>query len=144
MNRLRRLIKEPSTGIAEISAYLDGLDHERRMRALADPDAHVLLRGETGSGRELLARTLHLSGPHRPHTESNQQLPRRHLLCVNPFEQQAFIGLARDNSRTRFTTPTQGFARVQHQAATNLLCVRRMTFVAVLDQHRADFLFEKI
>ncbi len=37
----------------------------RRMRALADPDAHVLLRGETGSGRELLARTLHLSGPHR-------------------------------------------------------------------------------
>lgn len=35
------------------------------LSALADSDAHVLLRGEDGCGRELLARTLHLSGPQR-------------------------------------------------------------------------------
>lgn len=36
-----------------------------RLRALADPGVHILLLGEVGTGRELLARTLHLSGPHR-------------------------------------------------------------------------------
>jgi transcriptional regulator with AAA-type ATPase domain len=36
-----------------------------RLRAVADPAIHVHLRGEPGSGRELLARTLHLSGPQR-------------------------------------------------------------------------------
>lgn len=36
-----------------------------RLRAVADPAIHVLLRGEAGSGKELLARTLHLSGPQR-------------------------------------------------------------------------------
>lgn len=35
MNRLRRLIKEPSTGIGAIASYLDGLDHGRRMKALS-------------------------------------------------------------------------------------------------------------
>lgn len=34
-----------------------------RMQSIADPEVQVLLRGETGSGRELLARTLHLSSP---------------------------------------------------------------------------------
>jgi transcriptional regulator with AAA-type ATPase domain len=34
-----------------------------RLRAAADADCHVLVLGEEGSGRELVARTLHLSGP---------------------------------------------------------------------------------
>ncbi len=36
-----------------------------RLRGLADTRFNVLLRGEHGTGRELLARTLHLSSPHR-------------------------------------------------------------------------------
>jgi transcriptional regulator with AAA-type ATPase domain/pSer/pThr/pTyr-binding forkhead associated (FHA) protein len=36
-----------------------------RLRSIADPEVHVLFRGEPGSGRELLARTLHLSSPRR-------------------------------------------------------------------------------
>ena len=35
------------------------------VRSIADPEVHVLFRGEPGSGRELLARTLHLSSPRR-------------------------------------------------------------------------------
>ena len=36
-----------------------------QIRSIADPEVQVLLRGELGSGRELLARTLHLSSPRR-------------------------------------------------------------------------------
>ena len=36
-----------------------------RLRSIADPEVHVLFHGESGSGRELLARTLHLSSPRR-------------------------------------------------------------------------------
>ncbi|HUO86688.1 MAG TPA: sigma 54-interacting transcriptional regulator [Thermoanaerobaculia bacterium] len=35
------------------------------LRAAIDPPVHLLLRGEPGSGREALARSLHLSGPRR-------------------------------------------------------------------------------
>jgi len=34
-----------------------------QLRSIADPEVLVLLRGEPGSGRELLARTIHLSSP---------------------------------------------------------------------------------
>ncbi len=34
-----------------------------QLRSATEPEVTVLLRGEAGSGRELLARTLHLSGP---------------------------------------------------------------------------------
>jgi transcriptional regulator with AAA-type ATPase domain len=36
-----------------------------RLRAAVDAACHVLVLGEEGSGRELVARTLHLSGPRR-------------------------------------------------------------------------------
>ena len=36
-----------------------------RLRSIADPSLHVLFRGEPGSGRELLARSLHLSSPRK-------------------------------------------------------------------------------
>lgn len=44
---------------AEMQRALD------RLRAAVDPPALVLLRGEPGTGKQLLARSLHLSGPHR-------------------------------------------------------------------------------
>ena len=36
-----------------------------RLRGAVDPPVHLLLRGEPGVGKELLARSLHMSGPRR-------------------------------------------------------------------------------
>jgi DNA-binding NtrC family response regulator/pSer/pThr/pTyr-binding forkhead associated (FHA) protein len=50
------LVVGESRGLKEVLA---------RMRAAVDTGVHVLLRGEPGVGRELLARSIHLSSPQR-------------------------------------------------------------------------------
>ncbi len=56
------LIFAPGFVVGESEAMQSVVD---AMRSLADPSTHVLLSGEPGVGRELIARSLHLSGPHR-------------------------------------------------------------------------------
>jgi transcriptional regulator with AAA-type ATPase domain len=56
----QELVLEPGVGVGG-SAAIERVMAE--LRAAVDPPVHVLLRGEPGSGREALARSLHLSGP---------------------------------------------------------------------------------
>lgn len=52
----------PGLIVGESAAMQSVMD---RLRSIADPQVQVLFRGEPGSGRELLARTLHLSSSRR-------------------------------------------------------------------------------
>lgn len=56
----RDLTLAPGLVVGESAVMRDLME---RLRSIADPEVHVLFRGEPGSGRDLLARTLHLSSP---------------------------------------------------------------------------------
>ncbi len=56
------LALEPGLVVGESAAMQQVIDH---LRGAVDPPVHVLLRGEPGVGKELLARSLHKSGPRR-------------------------------------------------------------------------------
>jgi transcriptional regulator with AAA-type ATPase domain len=56
------LILDPSLVVGESQAMKQVVD---QLRAAIDPPVHVLLLGEPGVGKELLAKSLHLSGPRR-------------------------------------------------------------------------------
>jgi transcriptional regulator with AAA-type ATPase domain len=58
----RDLVLAPSLVVGESRMMHQVME---TLRSIADPEVHVLFRGEPGSGRELLARTLHLSSPRR-------------------------------------------------------------------------------
>ncbi|MGD2114207.1 MAG: sigma 54-interacting transcriptional regulator [Acidobacteriota bacterium] len=56
------LTLDPGLVVGESEAMKEVL---RRLRATVDTGVHVLLRGEPGVGKELLARSIHLSSPRR-------------------------------------------------------------------------------
>ncbi|HWM91884.1 MAG TPA: sigma 54-interacting transcriptional regulator [Thermoanaerobaculia bacterium] len=56
------LTLDPALVVGESQAMKQVIEH---LRAAVDPAVHVLLLGEPGVGKELLARSLHLSGPRR-------------------------------------------------------------------------------
>ncbi|HSN88941.1 MAG TPA: sigma 54-interacting transcriptional regulator, partial [Thermoanaerobaculia bacterium] len=56
------LTLDPHLVVGESNAMKQVIEH---LRAAVDPDVHVLLCGEPGVGKELLAKSLHLSGPRR-------------------------------------------------------------------------------
>ncbi len=56
------LVLDPSLVVGESLAMKQVVD---QLRAAIDPPVHVLLLGETGVGKERLAKSLHLSGPRR-------------------------------------------------------------------------------
>ena len=56
------LTLEPGLVVGESQAMKRVVEE---LRSAVDPAVHVLLRGEPGVGKELLARSLHLSGPRR-------------------------------------------------------------------------------
>jgi transcriptional regulator with AAA-type ATPase domain/pSer/pThr/pTyr-binding forkhead associated (FHA) protein len=56
------LVLDPSLVVGESQAMKRVVD---ALRVAVDPAVHVLLRGEPGVGKEVLARSLHLSGPRR-------------------------------------------------------------------------------
>ncbi|MDX1382850.1 MAG: sigma 54-interacting transcriptional regulator [Thermoanaerobaculia bacterium] len=58
----RDLVLAPGLVVGESDVMAQVME---RLRSIADPEVHVLFCGEPGSGRELLARTLHLSSPRR-------------------------------------------------------------------------------
>jgi transcriptional regulator with AAA-type ATPase domain len=56
------LTLDPHLVVGESNAMKQVIE---QLRAAVDPDVHVLLCGEPGVGKELLAKSLHLSGPRR-------------------------------------------------------------------------------
>jgi len=56
------LVLDPGLVVVQSQAMKQVVD---QLRAAVDPAVHVLLRGEPGVGKELLARSLHLSGSRR-------------------------------------------------------------------------------
>ncbi|MFP5284423.1 MAG: sigma 54-interacting transcriptional regulator, partial [Thermoanaerobaculia bacterium] len=56
------LTLDPALVVGESQAMKQVIE---QLRAAVDPAVHVLLLGEPGVGKELLARSLHLSGPRR-------------------------------------------------------------------------------
>jgi DNA-binding NtrC family response regulator len=58
----QNLLLDPSFVVGESATMVELLD---QLKAAVDPPVQVLLQGEPGSGRTLLARSLHISGPRR-------------------------------------------------------------------------------
>lgn len=58
----RELNLEPGLVVGESPAMKEVIE---QLRLAVEPEVNVLLRGETGVGKELLARSLHLSSPRR-------------------------------------------------------------------------------
>jgi len=58
----RELTLDPALVVGESATMKAVLD---QLRVAADPDIHVLMRGEPGSGLQMLARSLHLSSTRR-------------------------------------------------------------------------------
>lgn len=56
------LVLDPGLVVGQSQAMKQVVE---QLRGAVDPAVHVLLRGEPGVGKELLARSLHLSGPRR-------------------------------------------------------------------------------
>jgi DNA-binding NtrC family response regulator len=62
VQRLRERLDD-QWGVASLVGSSEAMDRVRRLvKRVADADAMVLLRGETGSGKELVARAIHQSG----------------------------------------------------------------------------------
>jgi len=80
--RLHRLTSSPSEDQPPhfgLVGESDGIGRLRReIRRLAPLDVAVLLCGETGTGKELVARGLHAGGPRRqgPYLAGGRRLPR--------------------------------------------------------------------
>ncbi|MCP3097427.1 sigma-54 dependent transcriptional regulator [Myxococcus sp. K15C18031901] len=81
-----------------------------RVRQVADLEVPVLIRGETGTGKELVARALHLHGPRRdgPFVSVNLGTLARELASAELFGVQrgAYTGASR--SREGFFRAAQG------------------------------------
>lgn len=58
----QNLVLDPSFVVGESEVMRTLTEH---LKAAVDPPVQVLLQGEPGAGREVLARSLHLSGPRR-------------------------------------------------------------------------------
>lgn len=57
-----RVLPQEKTGIWKSTAMMQVME---RVKKVADSDSSVLISGETGTGKELIARTLHVAGNHR-------------------------------------------------------------------------------
>jgi len=67
VQRLRKRV-EKTWGTSALVGSSPAMARVRRLtERLADADAPVLIRGETGTGKELVARALHESGSRRDH-----------------------------------------------------------------------------
>lgn len=98
--RLRRaLALDPAA--AEILGESEAVQELRRqIERLADHDAHVLIQGENGTGKELVARALHRSSPRRdqPFVTVNAAALPEQLVASELFGHQrgAFTGADAD------------------------------------------------
>ncbi|MEQ9408804.1 MAG: sigma 54-interacting transcriptional regulator [Fuerstiella sp.] len=64
-NENRSLRKQLSDDFQLIGRSAAMLDLREKIQLIAETDANVLVRGESGCGKELVARTIHLSSPRR-------------------------------------------------------------------------------
>jgi len=95
---LRRMLRESLSSQQLLGASLSMRQLRALIEKIADADAPVLIRGDTGSGKEVVARAIHAGGPRaeRPFVAINcAALPER-LLESELFghAQGAFMGAA--------------------------------------------------
>ena len=67
------------------------------------------------------------------------------VFVTNRLDEQTFVCVARDHRRfARLAAFQHPFPVVEPQIAFELFAPRAVAFVAALNQHRSDFLFEKL